>query len=112
MDEAIKHYKRGIILKPDFYEAYTNLCSAYTQKGWFDLALQQCDMAVQIFQDYSVAHGLKGAIYGNIGALDEAIKEFQIAVKLDPDNSTFCANLEKAYHLKKSAEKSEIRRRK
>ena len=100
VESAIWQYMIAISIKPNLYEAFSNIGTAYASRGLLDLGLENCETALKIFADDAAAHECKGTIYGNLREMDKAIPEFQTALLLMPENSTYQANLQKAYRIK------------
>ena len=48
---------KALKLKPDFAEAYNNICSAYNALGKWQDAINACDKALKIKPDFSLAKG-------------------------------------------------------
>ena len=56
----------------------------YLQSADFDMALRECELAIQMAPGLAIAHDYRGRIYDEIGQTDKAIAAFQEAVRLDP----------------------------
>lgn len=80
-DEAIAQYKEALKLNPDFADASNNLASATAQKG------QPMD---------AKAHNNLGTTLRRQGRLDDAIAEYEEALKVDPHYAPAHYNLANA----------------
>jgi tetratricopeptide (TPR) repeat protein len=99
LDEAISHYQRALLTKPDFIEAYDNLAVALAQQNRLDEAIACCLQALRIKPDSSGAYCNLGIILGKYGRLDDAVGHFRQALKLKPDYADACYNLGKVLQL-------------
>ncbi|HHT9125477.1 MAG TPA: tetratricopeptide repeat protein [Candidatus Brocadiia bacterium] len=71
-DEATKHYEAGL----DQYK-----------KGWYDQAIREFEMAVELKQDYVSAHYGLGNAYYCKHLYDKAIKEYNKVLRYNPDHA-------------------------
>ncbi len=112
-DRAIEQYEIALRLEPDYDLAHNNLGNAYRMKGWTDKAIEQYEIALNLnpqFIDahnnlglallrtghreegikeintaYAITHYNTGNDYLSWGFFDDAITEFQAALRLRPD---------------------------
>ncbi|HOY15527.1 MAG TPA: tetratricopeptide repeat protein, partial [Saprospiraceae bacterium] len=54
-EECIKACQEALKLKPDFAEAYNNICSAHNALGNWHLAIEACEEAVRLKPDFQLA---------------------------------------------------------
>ena len=66
-----------------------------------DQALSAYSMALRFGPEKPEIHNNLGSIYGAKGMLDDALREFQKVLELDPENATAFYNLSVVYSLKK-----------
>lgn len=113
LDLAIEHYKIALKLDPEHLYAHNNLGNAYQAKGLMDEAIEQYGIALKLDPEYSSAHvnlgralintgrredGMhefnigyaiihceRGEGYMAIGNFEDAVREFQSALRLRPD---------------------------
>ncbi len=70
--ETIEACKRALVLEPDSFLAYNNICSAYARLGEWDLAIEACRKALEISPDFERAKAnLKWAEDGKAGAFGQ-----------------------------------------
>ena len=93
LDEAIKHFKRALQIKPDSADAFNNLGSALAKQGKLDEAIQYYERALQLKPDDVETHNNLGVALANQGKLDEAIRHYERALQLDPDYTEAHNNL-------------------
>jgi len=122
-------------IKPDYAEAFNNICSAYNMLGKYDEAEAACKKALKIKPDFSLAQGNLKAItekrnkiaalvavakrnpssdnfinlslaYYNESMFRECIDACNEALKLNPNNSTAYNNICSAYNQLKEWEKA------
>lgn len=67
-------------------ETNTSLGQAYMAREQYEVALEKLKRAVASDKTYAPAHTLLGVLYETIGEMDQAEKEFGLAVKYAPDN--------------------------
>ena len=53
--DCISACEKAIALKPDFPEAYNNICSAYNELKEFEKAIVACEKALAIDPNYELA---------------------------------------------------------
>lgn len=83
--EATQALSRVIELKPDDFIAYRGLCSAFGELGNYPKAIKACDRAIKL-NPQPLQYILRGEIRVNMGDTTEAIKDFNKALRLEPDN--------------------------
>jgi Flp pilus assembly protein TadD len=123
IDEAIRQFREGVRLRPDDADAHYSLGVALDKKGQIGEAISQFQEAVRLEPDYADAHNNLGVAYGagdarrdqlgemadahyNLGVAffqrgrtDEAIRQFQEAIRLKPDRAEAHNNLGTALGL-------------
>lgn len=100
LDEATVEYKRALVIKPDYAEAYDGLGAAYFRFGKVDEAIVEYKRALVIKPDYAEAHDLLGVAYANKGNLREAIIEHKQSLTINPLYAVGFNNLGLAYAKK------------
>ena len=96
LDEAIQHFDRALLLKPDDVKADLNLGAAWARQGNLLEAVQHFERALQLEPDYPEAHCNLGNALAAQGRLDEAIQHYERALQLKPDDAEVHYNLGKA----------------
>jgi Flp pilus assembly protein TadD len=93
VDEAITHYQKAMLIRPDYAEAYYNLALALLKKGDVDAAIIQYQRALQIKPDDAFVHNNLGNALCQKGDVDAAIVQYQKALQIKPDYAEACYNL-------------------
>ncbi len=71
-DRAIEHYRRNMILFPNFYPTYLSLAEAYIQKGMYAEAVAEYEKAIDISKGHSLPVAMLGYTYARWGKEAEA----------------------------------------
>ncbi len=100
--DAAKHYKKAIIIDPNYAEAYSNLGYCYKKYGMYDKAIMQYGKAIDLKPELAEAHEYLGETYAEMGNFSLAEKELEILEKLE---SGLAQTLEKFIAEKKAATK-------
>jgi len=85
LDNAIKNYKKAIILNPNYAEAHFNLGNTYQDLDQFNDSVSSYKKAIDLNPDYYEAHNNLGGSFLDIYKVDDAIKSYKKALKLKPD---------------------------
>jgi tetratricopeptide (TPR) repeat protein len=93
VEEAIKHFRRALELKPDYVQAHNNLGLALSGRGRFDEAIRHYRKALEIQPDYVEARINIGVALASSGRVDEAIEHFQKELEIKPDSAEAHNNL-------------------
>ncbi|MCK4392980.1 tetratricopeptide repeat protein [Candidatus Bipolaricaulota bacterium] len=84
-DKTIFYYSQVIDKDPEFVEAYVNRGTAYFNKrADYTTARKNFETAVSIQPSHSLAHVCLGNALRELGELERAQKEYEIALELDP----------------------------
>ncbi len=92
LDMALESFQSALRHDPNYALAYSGLAGVYMWKGaggdrdWADLAIKNAARAVELQRRLAATHATLGAVYGKFGREDEAIAEFQSALKISPGN--------------------------
>ncbi len=84
LDEAIRYINKALALKPEYDNALCTLGLIYSMKGEFQASINYLKQCLSINPRLTEAHNYLGVAYQEIGFLDEAEKEFRIAI-MDPN---------------------------
>ena len=95
LDQAIEAFSKAISIRPDFFEAYTNMGNALKDQERFQAALEAHEQALSIKPNFAEAHYNKGNVLKAQGKLDEAIVAFKQVLKFDKQD-IFGASLQLA----------------
>ena len=93
LDKAINAYKKCIILKPDYADAYNNMCVALKDQGKLDKAIEVCNKAISIKPNYTEAYNNLGNILKDQGKLDKAIEAYKKCISLNPNYAEAYSNM-------------------
>ena len=96
-DEAIRHFRTALKLKPASAVAHYNLGTALTFARQFDEAAHEYQAAIRIDPRYPKAHNNLGNVWLAQQKYDDAIREFEDVTRLQPDSASALANLAAAY---------------
>jgi tetratricopeptide (TPR) repeat protein len=99
LEAAAGEYKKAIAIKPDLLEAHSNLANLYFKKG----------MIAEAKREYAVVEKLApaekageiqnnmGCVYEVEGNLEEALKRYRLALRLDPSLNFAHFNIARIY---------------
>lgn len=120
-EEAIKDLNQAIKINPDFGKAYLNRGIAHYKKGNLNEAINDLQQAKEIFvqqgklktPSYQYTEITLTKLYYNLGVesaqkreFEEAIKNYNQAIIMDPDYAAAYANRGMAYHHQKNSAKA------
>ena len=90
----------AIRLNPDLaFKAHVTTASALLQYGYDDAAIMHLRKAIALQPDSSGVHNSLGVILAKQGKTNEALAEFETALRLDPRNEAARTNEETAEAL-------------
>ena len=84
-DDAIKNYKKAILINPDYSEAYSNMGSAQKDNGDLEAAILSYKQALKIRPDFAEAYNNLGIVQMEKGYFDKAIDNYKRALKIKPN---------------------------
>ena len=90
MEKAIEYYKRAIVLgidQPHRAKCYYYLGDAYYSTERIHEAIGAHKQAIELSPKDVLAHSTLGTIYYKQGRMEDAGKEFQTVLRLDPQNA-------------------------
>ena len=97
IDKAIDAYKKAILIKPDYADAYNNMGVALEKKGNLDDAIKLYKKAILLKKDYAIAYNNLGNAFKDQDKLDEAMLAYQKAILLKPNYAEAYNNLGNAF---------------
>jgi len=104
VERAIESLGKAVQDDPDYALAHAALGEAYWRKArsmndkvWAGRALESAQKAVQLGGSLAVPHIKLGEIYGQSGRQQDAIREFQLALKSQPGNAEAYRGLGSTY---------------
>jgi len=86
--------------------AYNNRGIGYKNKGNYERALTDYNMAIKLAPKFAKAYVNRGNVYIKLGDVERAISDDTMAIKLDPNNAAFYNNRAVAYYKKGDKEKA------
>ena len=93
LDEAIKAFKKVILLKPNHVNAYYNMGNVLKDQGKLDEAIEAYNKAISLKPDDSDVYYNMGNVLQDQGKLDEAIEAYNKAISLKPDYAKAHCNM-------------------
>lgn len=95
-EEALESFRRCVELHPDYFQAWYNMgqISMIVKKD-FSQALHYFDRAAAIRPDYVSAHHQRGIACELMGDKERALKCWERALELEPDNKQARENIER-----------------
>lgn len=106
---AIEFFNAAIIAESDNVEYYAERAVAYLNTNQFDLSMFDMNRCIDMQPNNSYRYSCRAFLKSKIGDMDGAIADYEIAVRLDPDDAIAYNNLGLAQENKgfrKKAEKS------
>lgn len=91
-EEAIADLKEAVKLKPTEYQAFVNMAQAYRRLMQLDEAVKQLDVAIEHESSHSHLYRLRARLRLERNEPDEALADFEAAIKHDEGGSTFLAD--------------------
>ena len=92
-DEAVTHYRKAVSLRPELFEAHTNLGNALKETGHFKDAAASHRKAIALNPEYAEAHTNLGNAWKELGRLEDAAASHEKAIRLEPDLAEAHSNL-------------------
>lgn len=98
LDAAIDMYRNLILLNPKHFDALMSVSICYAKHGEWQSSVDYCKKAIEASPDSFEANNQMGLIYYCCNEITEAIKYFEVAIKLKPKgDSKIYSNLAYAY---------------
>jgi tetratricopeptide (TPR) repeat protein len=92
--QAITHFEEALRFKPDSPDIHNNLANALAKiPGRLNEAVDHYGQALRLNPDYVAAHCNLAEAYAEMGRLDDAIAQLELALKLDPSLAGMRENL-------------------
>ena len=91
--DAYEAYLKAIEFDPNLYVAYLNVSAIMEQQERFAEARDWALKTLQIEPDYALAHYNLANAYREMGAIDEAIKSYELAHRFRPEHPKTLWNL-------------------
>jgi serine/threonine-protein kinase len=87
--KATAEIEKALALDPNLAQAYLARGSlAWTRENGFPHEQAAADFrkAIELNPNYDAAHGARASLYYHVGLLDKSLKEYEIALRIDPHN--------------------------
>lgn len=99
-EEAINYLEKCIKenAKPDASVYYYNACCNY-YLGDFDIAIENCGIAIEIESDYSKAYFIRALSYKEVNMTNEALYDIETVIRLEPNNKIYLEERDKIINL-------------
>jgi len=105
-NECVKKYREKIDYELTGMQNYSELGSAYAEKGMINDAIDAYRKLIEIEPENARAHYSLGTLYSKKRMYDAAADEFWMAVEIDPDMSEAHYNLGQVYYRQGMFEKA------
>ena len=99
-EQAIKAYRKGLLIEPGDADAWFGLGYAYSSLDQNDQAIKAYREALRIRPEYAEVWVSLGNVYGEVGQINQSIRASQEALRLQPENAAAWFNLGNAYAIK------------
>ena len=96
-EAAARSFFEAVRLKPDFFEAYTNLANACARLKKFDQAIPLFENAIRSYPENGGIYASLGLLYLNSGQGERAVACLEKAVAISPDDVLAYQSLGIAY---------------
>lgn len=92
-DQAVRHYRYAVQLRPDSVPALVNAATCYNLMGQDTQAEKALRQAIQAEPNHVAGHLNLGLLLGELGRFPEAAAEFRATLRLDPNSAVAAYNL-------------------
>jgi len=105
-NKAEKYFKNQLKSSSDTSN-YINLINLYRKHEKFEKALSRINSGLKKYSDYSHFYFLKGSVYSSLNKNQKAIKNYQKAYQLSPDNLQYAHTIANFWEKMKNFDKSD-----
>ena len=104
LDDAEKEYLKTLALRPGHFSSRIGLSSVYNRQGLYNQATVTLELAIKenlanADHSFALARSNLGELYGKTGKIENAITEWEAALKIDPSLLPAHFNLGTAYMM-------------
>ena len=85
LENAVKSYKKAVLINPKYSKAHYNLGGAFHEIGALDDSVKSYLKSLSIDPDYAEAHNNLGNVYRQKKLLDKAVNSYTSAININPD---------------------------
>ena len=96
-DLAVENFKKALVIKPDYADAFCNIGIAEQKKGDLDSAITSYKKSIKINPLHATAYFNIGVIYQARGDLEAAINSYAKAIKIQPSYAAAYNNMGNAF---------------
>lgn len=82
--EAVRHYKRALVLNAKEWRAYYGLGNVYSDQGKYNEAIEAYKQALRVKSNNADIYLALGDAYDRNGQRDEALRAYQKSIQADP----------------------------
>jgi tetratricopeptide (TPR) repeat protein len=82
--EAVRHYKRALVLNPKEWRAHYGLGNVYSDQGKYNEAIEAYKQALRVKSNNADIYLALGDAYDRNGQRDEALRVYQESIQADP----------------------------
>ena len=93
LEMAVKHFKKALVIKPDFADAHYNLGLTLQELNQLDAAIKSYQVTLALQNNYVKAYNNLGIIYKEHGQMKDAVKSYEKAIALQPEYAEVHNNL-------------------
>lgn len=104
IEQAKTSFQRAIDIKPNYAQAYYNMGNMLLKHGELSGAISYLEQAIKYKQDYAKAYSDLGIVHTSNGQVDKGILYFAKAVMIEPEDTSFRANLTTALSILENAQ--------
>jgi tetratricopeptide (TPR) repeat protein len=108
LEAVIRIYKELLAVKPDDYDTYVMMANLYNQQEDYASSAEVLNKAVAVAPDSVRPRliGELGIVYDMMGKPDEAIRTYEEALKLQPNNKDLLFNMGRLYMMREDYPKT------
>lgn len=104
LNAALKEYNKSISIKPENPEAYLHISDIREGRGDLELSISELKGALELMPDNQDIHMRIGDESLQLEKLDDAIKQYEKVMSLNPGNAAAAKGVTRAYFLKSQKE--------
>ena len=95
-DDAMRHYREVLAIRPDDADSHNNLGLLLAANGRLEEAVEHFTAAIRVDPGYAKAHFNLGRVFARQGRVRAAVESFQRALQLQPGVAEIHENLARA----------------
>ncbi len=83
--DALYHFNKAIVIKPDYFSVYINRGNTFYNLGQYPLFIDDYTKALSLKKDYAEGYFNRGNGYYILGNYQKSISDYDTAITLKPD---------------------------